>query len=138
MTASATAATIASLWRLETPRLLATLTRYVRDLAVAEELVQDTLVAALEHWPQQGVPANPSAWLMLTAKRRALDHLHHHQLRHRLAPQLVAELEASMATPLADQAASGIDDDVNAAELLFGHLRQRDAASAHQRAQTSG
>lgn len=111
MTAS-TASTIASLWRLEAPRLLATLTRYVQELALAEELLQDTLVAALEHWPAQGVPANPSAWLMMTAKRRALDQLRQRQLHHRLAPQLAAELEASMVTPLADQAASGIDDDL--------------------------
>ena len=66
---------IEAVWRIEAPRLLAGLTRLVRDVGVAEELAQDALVAALEQWPVQGVPRNPGAWLMTTAKRRAIDQI---------------------------------------------------------------
>jgi RNA polymerase sigma factor (sigma-70 family) len=72
---SATHDAIASLWRIESARIVATVARMVRDIGVAEELAQDALVAALEHWPVQGVPERPGAWLMTTAKNRALDHL---------------------------------------------------------------
>ncbi|MEY9943800.1 RNA polymerase sigma factor [Kitasatospora sp. GAS1066B] len=64
---------VAAVWRIESPRLIAGLTRIVRDLDLAEELAQDALVAALEQWPRDGVPRNPGAWLMTTAKRRAID-----------------------------------------------------------------
>jgi RNA polymerase sigma-70 factor (ECF subfamily) len=65
---------IEAVWRIESARLIAGLTRIVRDVGVAEELAQDALVAALEEWPAAGVPQNPGAWLMATAKRRAIDH----------------------------------------------------------------
>ncbi len=65
--------TVEAVWRIESPRLIAGLTRMVRDVGVAEDLAQDALVAALEQWPQSGVPDNPGAWLMATAKRRAID-----------------------------------------------------------------
>jgi RNA polymerase sigma factor (sigma-70 family) len=65
--------TIEAVWRIESPRLIAGLTRRVRDVGVAEDLAQDALVAALEQWPQSGVPDNPGAWLMATAKHRAID-----------------------------------------------------------------
>ncbi|MDN4987287.1 RNA polymerase sigma factor [Bradyrhizobium arachidis] len=68
-------ATIHATWRVVQPRLIATLSRMLRDVPLAEELTQDALVAALEAWPGMGVPDNPGAWLMTTAKRRALDHL---------------------------------------------------------------
>src|ERR1700735_2253941 len=64
---------IDAVWRIESPRLIAGLMRMVRDLGVAEDLAQDALVAALEQWPQSGVPENPGAWLMATAKHRAID-----------------------------------------------------------------
>lgn len=64
---------MAAVWRMESPRLIAGLTRIVRDLDLAEELAQDALVAALEQWPAEGVPRNPGAWLMTTARRRAID-----------------------------------------------------------------
>jgi RNA polymerase sigma factor (sigma-70 family) len=67
------AQTIETLWRVEAPKLIAALTRLVRDVAVAEELAQDALVAALEQWPRDGVPRNPAAWLMGAAKHRAID-----------------------------------------------------------------
>jgi RNA polymerase sigma factor (sigma-70 family) len=75
MTGSATHRAIDAVWRIESSRLIAGLTRVVRDVAVAEDLAQDALVAALEQWPQSGIPDNPGAWLMATAKRRGIDAL---------------------------------------------------------------
>src|ERR1700683_4548060 len=66
--------TILAVWRIEQPRLITSLARMLRDVPLAEELTQEALVAALEHWPATGVPEKPGAWLMATAKRRALDH----------------------------------------------------------------
>src|SRR5271170_4295346 len=67
--------TILAVWRIEQPRLITSLSRMLRDVPLAEDLTQEALVAALEHWPATGVPDKPGAWLMATAKRRALDHL---------------------------------------------------------------
>ena len=67
--------TIDAVWRIESARLIAGLARIVRDVGVAEELAQDALVAALQQWPQSGIPNNPGAWLMAAAKHRAIDHL---------------------------------------------------------------
>jgi predicted RNA polymerase sigma factor len=67
--------TIQAVWRIEQPRLLTSLARMLRDVPLAEDLTQEALVAALEHWPTSGVPEQPGAWLMATAKRRALDQL---------------------------------------------------------------
>ena len=64
--------TIDAVWRMESAKLIAALTRMVRDVGVAEDLAQDALVAALERWPETGVPDNPGAWLMAAAKRRAI------------------------------------------------------------------
>lgn len=75
MAASATHRAIDAVWRIESARLIAGLTRIVRDVAVAEDLAQDALVAALEQWPRSGIPDNPGAWLMTTAKRRGIDDL---------------------------------------------------------------
>src|SRR5215472_8833694 len=72
--------TILAVWRIEQPRLITSLSRMLRDVPLAEDLTQDTLVAALEHWPKAGVPENPGAWLMATAKRRALDHFRRGQM----------------------------------------------------------
>ena len=74
MTATDTHRAIDAVWRIESPRLIAGLARIVRDVGLAEELAQDALVVALEQWPESGVPDNPGAWLMTTAKRRAIDH----------------------------------------------------------------
>jgi RNA polymerase sigma factor (sigma-70 family) len=73
--AGTTAETIDAVWRIESPRIIAAVARIVRDIGLAEEFAQDALVAALEQWPQSGVPDNPAAWLTATAKRRAIDHL---------------------------------------------------------------
>ncbi len=75
--ADATHRAIEAVWRLEAAKVIAAVARLTHDIGVAEELAGDALVAALEHWPQDGVPANPGAWLTTTAKRRALDHLRH-------------------------------------------------------------
>jgi len=82
-----------AVWRIESPRLIAGLTRMVHDLGVAEELAQDALVAALEQWPGQGVPRNPGAWLMTTAKRRAVDRIRRNETYARKLEQLGHELE---------------------------------------------
>ena len=67
-------AVIEAVWRIESARLIAGIARMVRDVGIAEELTQDALVAALEQWPESGVPDKPGAWLMAVAKRRAIDH----------------------------------------------------------------
>src|SRR5215217_4493381 len=83
MTASETHRAIDAVWRIESPRLIAGLARMVRDVGLAEELAQDALVTALEHWPETGVPENPGAWLMATAKHRAIDRLRRARLVER-------------------------------------------------------
>jgi RNA polymerase sigma factor (sigma-70 family) len=86
--------TIAAVWRAESARIVAVVMRRVRDLGVAEELAQDTLVAALEHWPIKGVPDNPAAWLMTTAKNRALDHLRHREMAGQRENELALDMQA--------------------------------------------
>lgn len=89
--------TIEAVWRIESARLIAGLTRLVRDVGIAEELAQDALVIALERWPDSGIPDNPGAWLMATAKNRALDHLRRNKLILRKHEELSRELEGSQA-----------------------------------------
>jgi len=84
---------IDAVWRIESARLIAGLVRMLRDVGLAEELAQDALVTALEQWPQTGVPDNPGAWLMTTAKHRAIDRLRRHKLVERKHQQLVHEWE---------------------------------------------
>ena len=84
MAASDTHRTIQAIWRIESPRLIAGLARLTRDLGSAEELAQDALVLALERWPNDGVPDNPGAWLMTTAKNRAIDEARRLNLGDRL------------------------------------------------------
>ncbi|HLO01748.1 MAG TPA: RNA polymerase sigma factor [Symbiobacteriaceae bacterium] len=85
---------IDAVWRIESARIIAALARIVRDIGLAEELAQDALVAALEQWPQSGVPVNPGAWLMTTAKRRAIDLHRRKSLEGRKHDELGQELEA--------------------------------------------
>jgi RNA polymerase sigma-70 factor, ECF subfamily len=111
VTLSDTHRAIHAVWRIESAKVIAGLARIVRDVGLAEELAQDALVAALEHWPQSGVPDNPGAWLMTTGKNRAINELRrgkwlegkHQQLGHEL------EAEQEMARPDLDAA---LDDDV--------------------------
>ncbi|GAB3355981.1 RNA polymerase sigma factor [Lysobacter tyrosinilyticus] len=85
--------TIDAVWRMESAKLIASLARMLHDVGLAEELAQDALVTALEQWPQSGVPDNPGAWLMTTAKHRAIDRLRRHQLQHRKHEELGYEIE---------------------------------------------
>ncbi|WP_433305598.1 RNA polymerase sigma factor [Actinoplanes sp. CA-030573] len=84
---------IEAVWRIESPRLIAGLARLVRDVGTAEELAQDALVAALEQWPAQGVPDNPGAWLMTTAKRRAIDQIRRNETLRRKVEEVGRDLE---------------------------------------------
>jgi RNA polymerase sigma factor (sigma-70 family) len=86
--------TVEAVWRIESAKLIAGLTRLVRDVGLAEELAQDALVAALEQWPDSGVPDNPAAWLMAAAKHRAIDQLRRRTLVGRKHEQIGRELEA--------------------------------------------
>lgn len=92
VTASETHRAIEAVWRIESARLIAGLTRLVRDVGLAEDLAQDALVAALERWPESGVPDNPGAWLMATAKHRAIDALRRRTMVDRKQEQLGHEL----------------------------------------------
>ena len=93
MTASDTNRVIDAVWRIESARLIAGLARMVRDVGLAEDLAQDALVAALEAWPESGVPDNPGAWLMATAKHRAIDQLRRNTRLERKHAELGRELE---------------------------------------------
>jgi RNA polymerase sigma factor (sigma-70 family) len=99
---AATQAAIAAVWRIESAKIVACAARMLRDIGLAEEMAQDALVAALEHWPAQGVPDNPGAWLMTTVKHRALDHLRREQLLARKHEQIGADLEAQEALIVPD------------------------------------
>src|SRR5690606_24099820 len=106
---------IETVWKLEAPRLIAGLLRLVRDLDQAEDLAQEALLIALEHWPAQGIPDNPGAWLMTTAKRRALDGLRRQKMLARKHEELGYELEAEQneSDPVSEQAAAaGTGDDL--------------------------
>lgn len=85
--------TIDAIWRIESPKLIAGLTRMVRDVGLAEDLAQDALVIALERWPETGIPDNPGAWLMTTAKRRAIDLLRRNKLRDQKYEELTRSAE---------------------------------------------
>src|SRR6202051_4169196 len=102
---------IDAVWRIESARLIAGLARIVRDIGLAEEFAQDALVAALKQWPESGVPDNPGAWLMATAKHRAFDLLRRKKRLERKHEELGREIEAQhqMAAPDPDAA---LDDDV--------------------------
>jgi RNA polymerase sigma factor (sigma-70 family) len=102
---------IDAVWRIESPRLIAGLARIVRDVGLAEDLAHDALVAALEQWPESGIPRNPGAWLMATAKHRAIDVLRRRTLLERKHQELGYELEIAQdaSTPDLDAA---LDDDI--------------------------
>ena len=101
-TLAATHGAIEAVWRIESAKVIAHVARLVRDVGVAEELAQDALVAALEHWPADGLPDNPGAWLMATAKNRALDRLRADALHARRREELGADLDALQAHVVPD------------------------------------
>ncbi|MBV8306654.1 MAG: RNA polymerase sigma factor [Gammaproteobacteria bacterium] len=115
MTAADAHRTIETVWRIESARLIAGLTRLLRDLGLAEELAQDALLAALEQWPRTGIPDNPGAWLMATARNRAIDQLRRERMVTRKHATLGHELEMEQSgndDRLEERAADVIGDDL--------------------------
>ena len=111
MTAADTHIAIETVFRIERPRLIAGLTRMVRDVGLAEELAQDALVAALSEWPKTGVPEKPAAWLMAAAKRRAIDGLRRNKMLARKHAEIGRDLEDGQDTTAAEIEAA-LDDDI--------------------------
>src|SRR6266481_8671005 len=95
MTATDTHKAIEAVWRIESARIIAGLTRIVRDIGMAEELAQDALLAALEQWPGSGVPDNPGAWLMAIGKRRAIDRLRRARVLERKHEELAVQQDTT-------------------------------------------
>jgi RNA polymerase sigma factor (sigma-70 family) len=114
------ASEVSAVWRLESARLVAGLTRMTRDVGLAEDLAQDALVAALEQWPSDGVPKNPGAWLMAVAKRRAVDHFRRAETLRRRTAELGRDLEETHVPDL-DAAVDHIEDDVLRLMFLTCH-----------------
>jgi RNA polymerase sigma factor (sigma-70 family) len=124
---------IDAVWRIESAKLIAGLTRIVRDVGIAEDLAQEALVAALEQWPQSGVPDNPGAWLMATAKHRAIDLLRRRtlldrkheevgrelEIRQQTTPDLEAALDATLEAEGSIRTKAQPDDDDDLLRLLF-------------------
>src|SRR3954451_1109276 len=111
MALAETQGAIDAVWRIESPRLIAGLTRIVRDVGLAEDLAQDAMVAALEQWPESGVPRNPGAWLMAIARRRAIDFVRRDRVLGRKYEEIARELEARRETAGPDLDAD-LDDDI--------------------------
>ena len=100
--------TIDAVWRIESARLIAGLARYVRDVGLAEDLAQEALVAALEQWPESGVPDNPGAWLMATAKHRAIDLIRRGKRLERKQEELARDLDTRQQSAEPDLAAAAL------------------------------
>ena len=115
MTATDIHRTIEAIFRIESAKLIGALTRILRDVGVAEELAQDAHLAAIERWPREGVPDNPGAWLMSTAKHRAIDLLRRSKMRQRKEDELTRELEAQL-----EQAAPKLEAEVDALDDQIG------------------
>src|SRR5882757_1771658 len=112
--------TIEAVWRIESTRLIAGIARVTRDIGIAEELAQDALVSALEQWPEQGIPENPGAWLMKSAKWRAIDSLRRAQNLVPKHEEITRELEAQqqrLGEEMEQSFDQVIDDDI--LRLLF-------------------
>ena len=133
MAAADTNATIDAVWRIESPKLIAGLARMVRDVALAEELAQDALVAALENWPQTGVPDNPGAWLMQTAKNRGIDRLRRLKLAARKEDEAARVIEAQLEAAMPDLEAA-LDDDIGDERLSLIFTACHPVLSADARA----
>jgi RNA polymerase sigma factor (sigma-70 family) len=120
MSATATHSAIDAVWRIESARIIAGLTRFVRDVGLAEELAQDALVAALQQWPESGIPDNPGAWLMAAAKHRAIDMFRRNKLLERKHEELGRELQSQQDASMADFDAT-LDDNIgdDLLRLLF-------------------
>ncbi|MEA2613980.1 MAG: hypothetical protein QOI52_1939, partial [Chloroflexota bacterium] len=119
MADAATDRAIDAVWRIESARLIAGLTRIVRDVSVAEDLAQDALVAALEQWPSAGIPDNPAAWLMVTAKRRGVDELRRRVTLERKQELIGRELQILGQLEQPDLAAQADDVQDDVLRLVF-------------------
>ncbi|MDQ4124912.1 MAG: sigma-70 family RNA polymerase sigma factor, partial [Actinomycetota bacterium] len=119
MSASATHAAIDAVWRIESARLIAGLTRVVRDVSVAEDLAQDALVHALEQWPESGIPDSPGAWLMAAAKRRGIDALRRRLTLERKQELIGRELQSLQQLDQPDLAAQVDDVEDDVLRLIF-------------------
>jgi RNA polymerase sigma factor (sigma-70 family) len=104
--------TIDAIWRIEAAKIIGGLARMVRDVGRAEEIAQDALVAALEQWPEKGIPDNPGAWLMATAKHRVIDLIRHRALHERKAEELTREIEAQLQDAAPAEPGAALDDPV--------------------------
>jgi RNA polymerase sigma factor (sigma-70 family) len=111
VTATDTHRAIDAVWRIESARIIAGLARIVRDVGIAEELAQDALVAALQQWPESGIPDNPGAWLMAAAKHRAVDMFRRNKRLERKHEELGRELQAQQEMAVTDFDAA-LDDDI--------------------------
>ncbi len=109
---------IEAIWRMEAPRLIGGLSRLLRDVGLAEDMAQEALVRALEIWPEQGIPDNPGAWLMATAKRRGIDMLRRHQMIRSKQGEIAYELEAREDVSLKVIEAA-LDDDIGDERLAL-------------------
>lgn len=121
---SATRTAIEAVWRIESARLIGGLARIVRDVALAEDLAQEALVVALERWPADGIPEKPGAWLMATARNRAIDELRRRQMLERKHVDLASDLAATGASTAPDLAATmdaGVEDDLLRLVLVACH-----------------
>src|SRR6187402_3082378 len=119
---------IETVWRIESARLIGGLARVVRDLGVAEDLAQEALLVALEQWPESGVPQNPGAWLMTTAKRRAIDRLRRQRMLDRKHEELERAPTEDVSTTLesaleraTEASADDVDDDLLRLILVSCH-----------------
>ena len=122
-------ATIAAIWRIESPKLIASLARMLRDVGRAEDLAQDAFVSALLQWPDEGVPRNPGAWLMTIAKRRAIDQIRRDDTIQRKSEQLAHELSATERETDFASAHEEIDDDM--LRLMFVACHPAVSSDAH-------
>jgi RNA polymerase sigma factor (sigma-70 family) len=111
MATTDTRTAVEAIWRIESAKVIASLTRVVRDVGLAEELAHDALIVALEKWPSQGIPSNPGAWLMATAKHRAIDALRHGKLKAAKHDQLERDLEVTP-SPGATEVDAALDEDL--------------------------
>ncbi len=104
--------TIDAVWRIESAKIIGALARIVRDVGLAEELAQDALVAALEQWPESGIPDNPGAWLMAAAKHRAIDLFRRNALHARKQEEITREIEAQLHDAAPAEPGASLDDPV--------------------------
>lgn len=112
MSMTQTHRTVETIWRMESPKLIAGLTRMVRDVGLAEDLAGDALVIALDRWPSIGIPDNPGAWLMTTAKRRAIDLMRRNKLRDQKYAEMAHLMDSYMEEDVDRVLDEGIEDDL--------------------------